>query len=123
MRVVIADPPAYTPPYDAALAAALVRQGVDVHVLTSRFRYGAVPPAAGYTVDDSLYRLAAVIGSKHGRLAAKTLGHPRTLARLALADCDLLRDRLGAKVVRSHRVDETERPALLARAIVGQHQD
>ena len=43
MRVVIADPPAYTPPYDYALAAALARQGVDVRLLTSRFRFGAVP--------------------------------------------------------------------------------
>jgi len=90
MRVVIADPPAYTPPYDAALATALVRQGVDVRLLTSRFRFGAVPPAAGYTVDDSLYRLSTGIGSRHGRLVAKALGHPRALARLASVDCDLL---------------------------------
>ena len=90
MRVVIADPPAYTPPYDAALATALVRQGVDVRLLTSRFRFGVVPPAAGYTVDDSLYRLSAGIGSRHGRLVAKALGHPRALARLASVDCDLL---------------------------------
>lgn len=90
MRVVIADPPAYTPPYDSALAAALVRQGVDVRLLTSRFRYGPVPPAAGYTVDDSLYRLSTRIGSRHGRLAAKAVGHPRSLLRLASADCDLL---------------------------------
>ena len=56
MRVVIADPPAYTPPYDYALAAALVRSGVNVRLLTSRFRFGAVPEAEGFTVDDSLYR-------------------------------------------------------------------
>ena len=90
MRVVIADPPAYTPPYDAALAAALARQGVDVRLLTSRFRYGRVPPAAGYTVDDSLYGLSTGIGSRPGRLAAKALGHPRALLRLATADCDVL---------------------------------
>ena len=47
MRVVIADPPAYTPPYDYALAGALARLGVDVRLLTSPFRYGAVPEAAG----------------------------------------------------------------------------
>ncbi len=33
------------------------------------------------------------------------------------------RDRLGAEIVRPHRVDEAERPALLAGAVVGQHQD
>ena len=90
MRVVIADPPAYTPPYDAALATALVRQGVDVGLLTSRFRYGAVPPVAGYTVDDTLYGLSAGIGSRPGRLVAKALGHPRALLRLAAAECDVL---------------------------------
>ena len=32
-------------------------------------------------------------------------------------------DRLGTEIVRSHRVDKAERPALLARAIVRQHED
>ena len=90
MRVVIADPPAYTPPYDHALAAALVTKGVDVRLLTSRFRYGAVPRASGYAFDDTLYRLSSRIGSRHGRLVAKALEHPLALARLGLADCDLL---------------------------------
>jgi glycosyltransferase involved in cell wall biosynthesis len=90
MRVVLADPPAYTPPYDHALASALARQGVDVRLLTSRFRYGSVPPANGYTVDDSLYRLSTGIGPKAGRLAVKAFEHPLALARLALAGCDLV---------------------------------
>jgi len=90
MRVVLADPPAYTPPYDHALATALARQGVDVRLLTSRFRYGTVPAADGYTVDDSLYRISTAIGSRAGRLAAKAFEHPFALARLGLADCDLV---------------------------------
>src|SRR6476619_865926 len=90
MRVVVADPPAYTPPYDYALSAALVRQGLDVRLLTSRFRFGTVPPAAGFAVDDSLYGLSTRLGGRHGRLAAKALGHPRALAKLATARCDLL---------------------------------
>ena len=36
---------------------------------------------------------------------------------------DFLRDRLGTEVERPHRIDEAERPALLARAIVGHHDD
>ncbi len=84
MRVVVADPPAYTPPYDYALSAALVRQGLDVRLLTSRFRFGAVPPAAGFAVDDSLYGLSTRLRGRHGRLAAKALGHPRALAKLAI---------------------------------------
>ncbi len=35
----------------------------------------------------------------------------------------LFRDRLGAEIIRPHRIDEAERPALLARAIVRQHED
>ena len=90
MRVLLADPPAYTPPYDHALAAALARQGVDVRLLTSRFRYGAVPPASGYVLDDSLYRLSTGVGSSRGRLATKAIEHPLALARLAFARCDLV---------------------------------
>ncbi len=90
MRIVIADPPAYTPPYDHALAAALARRGVDVQLLTSRFRFGAVPRAEGYTVDDSLYRLSTQIESRAGRLGAKALEHPFALARVWLSRCDLV---------------------------------
>jgi len=89
MRVVLADPPAYTPPYDHALAGALARRGADVRLLTSRFRFGAVPAADGYTVDDSLYRLSSGIGSTRARLAVKALEHPIALARLGLAPCDV----------------------------------
>ncbi len=90
MRVVIADPPAYTPPYDHALAAALARQNVDVRLLTSSFRFGAVPPAEGFALDDGLYRSSAGRASRQGRLAWRALGHPRALVRLGLADCDVL---------------------------------
>jgi len=89
MRVLLADPPAYTPPYDHALAGALARHGADVRLLTSRFRYGAVPEAAGYTVDDSLYRVSTGIARTPARLAVKALEHPIALARLGLAACDV----------------------------------
>ena len=39
----VADPPAYTPPYDRALCAALARAGAEVELVTSRFAYGDVP--------------------------------------------------------------------------------
>ena len=83
MRVVIADPPAYTPPYDYALAAALVRQGVDVRLLTSPFRFGAVPRGRGIRGRrQPLPRLDADRRARHGRLAVKALEHPLALARL-----------------------------------------
>jgi len=90
MRVVIADPPAYTPPYDYALAAALARQGVDVRLLTSKFRFGAVPEPDGFTVDEGLYPVSSGLSSSRGRLTVKALEHPLALARLGLSDCDLL---------------------------------
>ena len=90
MRITLADPPAYTPAYDHALAAALARQGADVRLLTSRFRYGAVPAASGYVLDDSLYRVSSRIGPRALRLAAKGVEHPFALSRQALTDCDVL---------------------------------
>ena len=36
MRVLIADPPAFTPPYDHELAAALARAGAEVLTRTSK---------------------------------------------------------------------------------------
>ena len=45
MRVVIADPPAYTPWYDHELAGALGRAGADVELHTSYFRFAELPPA------------------------------------------------------------------------------
>jgi glycosyltransferase involved in cell wall biosynthesis len=49
-----------------------------------------VPAAAGYAVDDGLYRVSSRIGRPHARLAVKALEHPLALARLALTSCDVL---------------------------------
>ena len=59
MRVQIVDPPAYTPPYDRSLCAALARAGAEVELVTSRFAHGPVPPAEGYRVSESFYRRSA----------------------------------------------------------------
>ena len=58
MRVQLVDPPAYTPPYDHALSAALARAGADVELVTSRFLYGPVPREDGYRVTEHFYRLS-----------------------------------------------------------------
>lgn len=55
MRVQLVDPPAYTPPYDYSLAAALTRAGVEVELSTSRPTYEA-PTADGFTVHEDFYR-------------------------------------------------------------------
>ena len=90
MRVVIADPPAYTPPYDRSLAAALARAGADVELVTSRFRFGAVAPADGYAAHEWFYPLSSRMGSSRLRLAVKAVEHPFGMARLATLKPDVL---------------------------------
>jgi glycosyltransferase involved in cell wall biosynthesis len=77
VRVHLVDPSAFTPPYDRALAAALARAGQDVTLVTSRFAYGHVPPAAGYAVQERFYRRAGRVGAAGSRvrLAAKLAEH------------------------------------------------
>jgi glycosyltransferase involved in cell wall biosynthesis len=90
VKIVIADPPAYTPPYDRALAAALARAGADVELVTSRFRFGPVASPEAYVARELLYPLSSRLRSGPARLALKALEHPLALARLALARPDVL---------------------------------
>jgi glycosyltransferase involved in cell wall biosynthesis len=90
MRVVLADPPAYTPPYDRCLAGALARAGADVELVTSRFRFGAVQPAGGYEAREWFYPLSSRLGGSRLRLALKALEHPFGMARLATLRPDVL---------------------------------
>src|SRR3954471_17043889 len=84
MRVHLVDPSAFTPPYDHALAAALVRAGADVELVTSRFLYGPTPCPEGYRVDERFYGVSArprVRGSGGARMAVKLAEHvPEMLA-------------------------------------------
>jgi len=91
MRVQLIDPSAFTPPYDRALAAALVRVGADVELLTSRFLYGAAPAAEGYRVDERFYRRSAKRGLEApGRRAFKLAEHLPDMVRLRRAvDADV----------------------------------
>lgn len=84
VRVQIVDPPAYTPPYDHSLAAALARAGADVELLTSRYPYGAAPDQGGYAVREGFYRRA-------------TAGDRGTKARRALRLAEHLPDMLAAR--------------------------
>jgi glycosyltransferase involved in cell wall biosynthesis len=90
VRVLLADPPAFTPPYDRALAAALARAGAEVELLTSHFRFGVVPPADGYEVSEGFYPVSSRVASRPVRLALKALEHPLGLARLGLAAPDVV---------------------------------
>ena len=77
MRVTVVDPPAYTPPYDHALCAALAERGLDVELATSHFRYGRSPAPQGYRRTECFYRV------RPGSAAAKALQHPLDMLRLA----------------------------------------
>lgn len=90
MRVVLADPPAYTPPYDRSLAAALARAGVEVELVTSRFRFGAVASPEGYPAREWFYPLSSRLHAARPRLALKALEHPLGMARLTLLRPDVL---------------------------------
>ena len=90
MRVVIADPPAYTPPYDRELAAALARAGADVELVTSRFRYGETAAPDGVAVRELFYPLSSRLDGSRARLLLKALEHPAGLARLALTRADVV---------------------------------
>ncbi len=68
MRVQIVDPPAYTPPYDRSLCAALARHGADVELVTSRFDHGPVPPPDGYRVSELFHRRSA---GRSGRVVGR----------------------------------------------------
>lgn len=81
MRVQIVDPPAFTPPYDRALAAALARAGADVELVTSRFAYGEAPAAVGYAVRELFYRRAMGEAGSRMRRAAKLASHVPDMAR------------------------------------------
>jgi glycosyltransferase involved in cell wall biosynthesis len=90
MRVVLADPPAYTPPYDRSLARALASAGAEVELVTSRFRFGEVAAPDGYRASEWFYPLSSRMGSSRLRLAVKALEHPFDMARLALVRPDVL---------------------------------
>jgi glycosyltransferase involved in cell wall biosynthesis len=76
MRVVLADPPAFTPPYDHELASALARAGADVELVTSPFRFGDRPAADGYRLVESLYPRSAAARRNVVRLPLKLVEHP-----------------------------------------------
>ena len=90
MRIALVDPPAYTPPYDRALAAALAQAGADVELLTSRFRFGTLVAPDGYELREVFYPLSSRIDRPRPRWVVKALEHPLGLARLRRLDADVV---------------------------------
>lgn len=91
MRVVVADPPAFTPPYDHELARALAAAGADVELVTSRFRFGEAPQPEGYRRRELFYPLSSrLFRRSRARLPLKVLEHPLGMARLAAVRADVV---------------------------------
>jgi glycosyltransferase involved in cell wall biosynthesis len=91
VRVVLADPPAFTPSYDHELAAALARAGADVVLVTSRFRFGDAPAPAGYDRREPFYPLSARLFRRSPlRLPLKAAEHPLGLYALRRVPADVL---------------------------------
>jgi glycosyltransferase involved in cell wall biosynthesis len=81
MRVHLVDPPAFTPPYDHALAAAVARAGAEVQLITSRFAYGAVPEPDGYARRELFYRRAVGAPGSRTRRLSKLAAHVPDMLR------------------------------------------
>ena len=91
MRVLLADPPAFTPWYDHELAAALARAGADVELATSRFRFGEPPAPDGYRRSERFYPLSSRLFRRSpARLPLKAVEHLDVLRTLATARPDVL---------------------------------
>jgi glycosyltransferase involved in cell wall biosynthesis len=90
MHVVLADPPAFTPPYDHELASALARHGARVELVTSPFRFGARPAPDGYLLDEGFYPRSSRIATNAARLVVKGIEHPFGMRRLLGLPADVL---------------------------------
>ncbi len=91
MRVLLADPPAFTPPYDHALASALARAGADVELVTSPFRFGDAPAPDGYRRSELFYPVSSrVFQRSRLRIPVKLLEHPVGLTRLRRRKADVV---------------------------------
>jgi len=91
MRVLIADPPAFTPPYDHALASALARAGADVELVTSPFRFGEAPAPDGYRRLELFYPISSrAFRRSRLRIPVKLLEHPVGLTRLRRRKADVV---------------------------------
>ena len=89
--MLLADPPAFTPPYDHELAAALARSGAEVELVTSRFRFGDAPEPEGYRRREVFYPISSrLFGRSALRLPVKVAEHPLGLASLRRIRADVL---------------------------------
>jgi glycosyltransferase involved in cell wall biosynthesis len=91
VRVTLVDPGAFTIPYDHALASALARRGLDVELVTSRFRFGRAPEPDGYRRRELFYPVSSrLFGRSRLRLPVRAAEHLVGLTRLRRLRTDVL---------------------------------
>ena len=91
MRVTLVDPGAFTIPYDHALASALARRGLEVELVTSRFRFARPPEPDGYRRRELFYPASSRLFRRSRlRLPVRAAEHVVGLARLRRLDTDVL---------------------------------
>jgi glycosyltransferase involved in cell wall biosynthesis len=92
VRIVIANPPGFGgPDYDHHLCSALAAQGEDVELVTTRFRFGAMPDPDGYRRSLLFYPLSArLFGRSRLRVPVKVAEHPFGMLQLALRRADVV---------------------------------
>jgi glycosyltransferase involved in cell wall biosynthesis len=91
VRIVLADPPAFTPAYDHELAAALARAGQEVELVTSHFRFGETPAPDGYVRSEPFYPLSSrLFGRSRLRLPLKVVEHPFGVTALERRRADVV---------------------------------
>ncbi|HEX6651438.1 MAG TPA: glycosyltransferase family 4 protein [Thermoleophilaceae bacterium] len=89
------DPPAWTPPYDHALSAALARAGAEVELVTTDFPLTPVPTGEGYAVERRFYRASSRLSGGDSRGGAALAA--RRALKLAEHVPDMLRYRRHAR--------------------------
>ncbi len=91
MRVLLLDPAAFTLPYDHHLARALAARGVDVELVTSRFRFGDAPEPEGYRRRELFYPASSRLFRRSPlRLPLRAAEHVAGLTRLRGLPRDVL---------------------------------
>ena len=92
MKVLFANPPGYGgPDYDDHICSELAKLGVDVELVTSRFRFGDMPDPHGYRRSELFYPLSSrLFGRSRLRIPVKVVEHPLGLARMALRRADIV---------------------------------
>jgi glycosyltransferase involved in cell wall biosynthesis len=111
MRVLMANPPGYGgPDYDDHLCRELARLGLDVELVTSRFRFGDTPRPVGYRRSELFYPLSSRLFRRSPlRIPLKIAEHPVGLARMAMRRADVVH-------VQWMTIPEVDRWLLRARA-------